>query len=57
MIARIIVGTGNRRLSLDLPTSKDIRRTLGNKLKGALFPTNRAYHAAKARGLNAMVPA
>lgn len=57
MIARIHVGSGTNRTTIEPTRDRDIRRTLGNKIKGALFATNAAYHAAKARGANAMVPA
>lgn len=51
MIASIIVGSGNKRTKIDLPTSRDERVKLGNKIKSLrLFPTQRAFNEAKARG-------
>lgn len=50
MIARIVIGSGNARTALTMIRDKDTRRSLANKLKPALFPTNALYHAAKARG-------
>ncbi len=50
MIDRIVVSSGNRRTVVALPTDKPSRHLLGNKLKAALFPSDRDYRAAHAAG-------
>lgn len=55
MINSIIVGSGRKRVKVDLIRDKDTRRTLGNKLKsGYLFLTNASFKKAKVRGERAL---
>jgi hypothetical protein len=55
MIASIVVGSGNKRTTIDVPRDRDTRRLLANKIKSLrLFPTNASYKKALARGAAAL---
>lgn len=54
MIAQIIVGKGNSRKAIDMVRDRDQRRLAANKIKGFLFPDNREYKQAHARGVAAL---
>lgn len=57
MIAQIVVGSGSKRTVVEPPRDRDVRRVLGNKIKGFLFPTNATYKKAQARGKRALAMA
>lgn len=54
LIARVVVGSGTCRISVDLPTGRHLRYEAGRQLIRFLFPSTGKYHQARRRGERAL---